>query len=197
LRRCGAGDPSRTETPRLDAGRVRLLGAWCGPCRALGPAVEQEVEKRATGLELAKPNIGAEPVIAGRYGIQGVPAIAVFRDGQVVTGFVGAYRRSAASYEQVLATRPKRRRPRHVQDEYDCDRCACGSGEGVPDAFAGEGGIERCRELTVSIVNQEARLAAAIVHSMSRLRACCSIPAVSGLLGYSCRPRARCGGRRS
>ena len=70
---------------------VDFWAAWCGPCRALGPAIEQEVEKRAGNLELAKVNVDAEPELAGRYGIQSLPTVAVFRDGEPVTGFVGAY----------------------------------------------------------------------------------------------------------
>jgi putative thioredoxin len=70
---------------------VDFWAARCGPCRALGPAIEQEVAKREGLLELAKVNVDAEPVIARRYGIQSIPTVAVFRDGEPVTGFVGAY----------------------------------------------------------------------------------------------------------
>jgi putative thioredoxin len=70
---------------------VDFWAAWCGPCRALGPAIEQEVEKRAGKLELAKVDVDAEPELAGRYGIQSLPTVAVFRNGEPVTGFVGAY----------------------------------------------------------------------------------------------------------
>jgi thioredoxin len=85
---------------------VDFWAAWCGPCRALGPAIEQEVEKRPGKLELAKLNVDAEPVIAGRYGIQSIPTVAVFRDGEVASGFVGAYPAAAIGRffdEQVLA----------------------------------------------------------------------------------------------
>ena len=70
---------------------VDFWAAWCGPCRALGPAIEAEIEQRSGRLELAKLNVDAEPVIAGRYGIQSIPTVAVFRNGEVVTGFVGAH----------------------------------------------------------------------------------------------------------
>lgn len=70
---------------------VDFWAAWCGPCRTLGPAIESEVEKRAGKLELVKIDIDAEPTLAARYGIQSIPTVAVFHDGEPVNGFVGAY----------------------------------------------------------------------------------------------------------
>jgi thioredoxin len=70
---------------------VDFWAAWCGPCRTLGPALEGEVAKRTGKLELVKIDIDAEPALAARFGIQSIPTVAVFRDGQPVTGFVGAY----------------------------------------------------------------------------------------------------------
>jgi putative thioredoxin len=70
---------------------VDFWAAWCGPCRMLGPAIEQEAAKREGKLALVKLDVDAEGEIAGRYGIQSIPTVAVFRNGEVVNGFVGAY----------------------------------------------------------------------------------------------------------
>ncbi len=69
---------------------VDFWAAWCGPCRMLGPALEAEAGKRAGRLELVKLDVDAEEQIAARYGIQSIPTVVAFRDGQPVTGFVGA-----------------------------------------------------------------------------------------------------------
>jgi putative thioredoxin len=69
---------------------VDFWAAWCGPCRTLGPALESEAGKRAGRIELAKLDVDTEQQIAVRYGIRSIPTVAVFRDGEPVTGFVGA-----------------------------------------------------------------------------------------------------------
>jgi putative thioredoxin len=56
----------------------------------LGPAIEAEIAKREGKLELAKIDVDAEQMLAAQYGIQSIPTVAVFRDGQPVTGFIGA-----------------------------------------------------------------------------------------------------------
>ena len=70
---------------------VDFWAAWCGPCRILGPAIEQEAGKREGKLVLAKVDVDAEQELAARYGIQSIPTVAVFRNGEAVNGFVGAY----------------------------------------------------------------------------------------------------------
>jgi thioredoxin len=76
---------------------VDFWAAWCGPCRTLGPAIESEVEKRAGKLELVKIDVDAEQTLAARYGIQSIPTVVVFRDGEPVSSFVGAYPPAAIS----------------------------------------------------------------------------------------------------
>ena len=69
---------------------VDFWAAWCGPCRMLGPALESEAGKRAGLLELVKLDVDAEQELAARFGIRSIPTVAVFRDGEAVTGFIGA-----------------------------------------------------------------------------------------------------------
>jgi putative thioredoxin len=69
---------------------VDFWAEWCGPCRALGPVIEEAVDKRAGQVELVKVDTDANPRISQAFGIQSIPAVKAFKDGKVVDEFVGA-----------------------------------------------------------------------------------------------------------
>ncbi|ENT08887.1 thioredoxin [Brucella sp. F5/06] len=63
---------------------------WCGPCKQLTPIIEKAVREARGAVKLVKMNIDEHPAIAGQLGIQSIPAVIAFVNGQPVDGFMGA-----------------------------------------------------------------------------------------------------------
>jgi putative thioredoxin len=69
---------------------VDFWAEWCGPCKALSPALEAAEASRGGRVLLAKVDVDTNKSLSGRYGVQGIPAVKAFRDGKVVSEFTGA-----------------------------------------------------------------------------------------------------------
>ncbi len=68
---------------------VDFWAPWCGPCRAIAPAVDGVAEDYSGRAKVLKLNVDDSPEIAGRYGVQSIPTLIIFKGGQKVAELVG------------------------------------------------------------------------------------------------------------
>ena len=99
--RCGAklfdGRPAALDAERFRRHVQRsgipivadFWAAWCGPCRAMAPVFERAAQELEPKARFVKIDVDAEPQLAGELGVQGIPALFVFKDGQVVARQAG------------------------------------------------------------------------------------------------------------
>jgi thioredoxin 1 len=74
---------------------VDFWAVWCGPCRAVAPSVEQLAVEYAGRLKVVKVDVDENMEVSVRYGVQSIPTLLLFKDGQPVERLVGAYPKPA------------------------------------------------------------------------------------------------------
>jgi len=77
----------------LDSDKLTVVdfwAEWCGPCRAIGPIIEDLSKEYAGKIQVGKLNVDHNPEVSINYGITSIPAILFFKNGQMVDKLVGA-----------------------------------------------------------------------------------------------------------
>ena len=73
---------------------VDFWAEWCGPCRAIAPALEELSKDYGDRIEVAKVNIDHNPNTPTKFGVRGIPTLMIFKDGQLAATKVGALQKS-------------------------------------------------------------------------------------------------------
>ncbi|MBI3419172.1 MAG: thioredoxin [Proteobacteria bacterium] len=73
---------------------VDFWAEWCGPCKMIGPLLEDVAKDMAARVTVAKVNIDENPMVPSKYGVRGIPTLMLFKGGQLVDTRVGAMPKS-------------------------------------------------------------------------------------------------------
>ena len=68
---------------------VDFWAPWCGPCKMIGPIVEELAGEFGDKVKIGKVNVDNDQELAGKFGIRGIPTVMIFKGGDVVNSFVG------------------------------------------------------------------------------------------------------------
>ena len=88
---------SNFKTSVLDSDKLSVIdfwAEWCGPCRAIGPVIEELAKDYSGQVNIGKVNVDNNPQISVNYGITSIPAILFIKNGEVVDKIVGAQPKS-------------------------------------------------------------------------------------------------------
>ena len=134
---------------------VDFWAPWCGPCKQLTPLLEKVVRAAKGKVKLAKMNIDEHPAIPGQLGIQSIPAVIAFSNGQPVDGFMGALPES-----QVVAFLERLTKGKIAPDGQDVLKAA--------DTALADGDAASAAQLYAQLLQQDAQN----VHALAGLARC-------------------------